>query len=52
MGLPIYWQQVAIREIERLGGNITVRKRGPEWLRRWIGNDRIKIFDDAEIVYL
>jgi hypothetical protein len=32
-GLPIYRQQVAIREIRRLGGSVRVRVNSPEWLR-------------------
>ncbi|MBI3866350.1 MAG: hypothetical protein HY290_31095 [Planctomycetia bacterium] len=35
VGIPIYRQQAAIRAIERLGGEVAVRPRGPEWIRDW-----------------
>src|SRR5262249_61895470 len=38
VGVPIYRQQVAIREIERLGGWVVTEERGPNWLRRWFGD--------------
>jgi hypothetical protein len=38
VGIPIYRQQVAIREIERLGGWVLTEERGPNWLRRWVGD--------------
>jgi len=44
-GLPIYRQQVAIREIERLGGRITTEPVGPDSVRRWIGDSAMKPFD-------
>ncbi len=44
-GLPIYRQQVAIQEIERLGGVVETQEGGPELLRGWIGDSRMSIFD-------
>jgi len=32
LGVPIYRQQVAVREIELLGGTVRTLPRGPEWL--------------------
>jgi hypothetical protein len=32
IGIPIYRQQVAVQEIERLGGWVFTEPRGPEWL--------------------
>ena len=32
-GYPIYRQQLAIREVRRLGGSVLVRLKWPEWLR-------------------
>jgi hypothetical protein len=37
-GLPIYREQVAIREIRRLGGDVWVT--GPDWAHRWFGRKR------------
>src|SRR5258708_40187401 len=44
IGVPIYRQQVAIREIERVGGGYTTRPGGPAWLRSWIGDERVSVF--------
>lgn len=49
-GLPIYSRYVAIREIERLGGRIESEKGGPTWLREWIGDERMKGFDEVDMV--
>jgi hypothetical protein len=38
IGLPIYRQQIAMREIERLGGKILTIPVGPEWLRNRVGS--------------
>lgn len=51
-GLPIYRQQVAIREIERWGGSIDRKNGGPDWLRQLIGDERIEVFDRVDKVYL
>jgi hypothetical protein len=32
IGLPIYKQQMAIRQVRRLGGEVEVRMNGPKWL--------------------
>jgi hypothetical protein len=32
--IPIWRQQVAIREIRRLGGRIEINNGGPQWLRK------------------
>jgi Leucine Rich Repeat (LRR) protein len=45
IGLPAYRQQVAVREIERLGGTFITRPRGPEWLRARLGADLLKLLD-------
>ena len=49
-GIPIYRQQVAIREIEQVGGSATTVPGGPAWLRKFIGDERMKIFDQVEWV--
>jgi hypothetical protein len=43
--LPVWRQQLAIREIQRLGGRIVIQKGGPEWLRERVGNEHMKYFD-------
>jgi hypothetical protein len=44
-GMPIYRQQMAVREIERLGGSVLTSPRGPKWLRDLAGDERMKSFD-------
>jgi len=46
-GLPAYRQQIAIQEIERLGGSVKLQPRGPKWLRSWVGDERMRSFDDV-----
>jgi hypothetical protein len=43
--LPIWRQQRAIREIQRLGGRIVIENGGPEWLRARVGDEHMKYFD-------
>ena len=50
--LPIYGQHVAIREIERLKGIVTTEKGGPEWLRAWLGDETMRVWDDVTEVNL
>jgi Leucine-rich repeat (LRR) protein len=45
VGVPIYREQVARSDLERAGGVISTRQGGPEWLRRQIGDARMKFFD-------
>jgi hypothetical protein len=52
VGLPIYRQQVAIREIKRLGGDVYTRPRGSKWLRDRVGHDRMKLIENVVEVYL
>lgn len=51
-GLRMYRQQVAIREIERLGGKLNCQPDCPKWLLPWLGTDQIKLFDRVEEVQL
>src|SRR5258708_18948726 len=46
-GVPIYRQQAAIRQLERLEAQYKTEQAGPEWLRRWLGNERMKLFDNV-----
>jgi hypothetical protein len=50
IGVPIYRQNVAIREIERLGGKVERRARGPNWLLRTLGNAWTGSFGDVVAV--
>jgi hypothetical protein len=55
IGLPVYrhWrQQVAIAEIHRRHGIVLLHRGGPGWLRRWLGDERMNVFDTAEHVEL
>jgi hypothetical protein len=45
IGVPIWRQQVAIREIERLGGQIEVRNDGALWLQELMGPKDAQIFN-------
>jgi len=52
VGVPIYHQQTAIHEIEQLGGKVKTLPGGPEWLREWVGDSRMKPFDHVTTVLL
>ena len=52
IGLPIYREQVAIREIKRLGGQYMTSRGGPDWLRKLVGDDRMELFDKVYMVRL
>src|SRR5262245_13184589 len=52
IGVPIYHQQTAIREIEQLGGKVKTLPGGPDWLRAWVGDNRMKPFDHVTTVLL
>src|SRR5262249_2700909 len=44
-GLRAYRRPAAIRDIERLGGNVITKPRGPDWLRRIAGDRAMRAFD-------
>jgi hypothetical protein len=48
IGVSIYRQQAAIREIERRGGIIGRHEAGPGWLRRVVGDDLMSAFDEID----
>jgi hypothetical protein len=52
MGLPICRQQLAIREISRVGGRIETVKCGPNWVRKWVGDELMTAFDEVVVVDL
>jgi len=45
VGIPLYRQQVAVRDVERAGGTVFMRPRGPRWRRHWIGEERMRRLD-------
>lgn len=51
-GIPVYHQQVAIREIEVSGSWVEVTRGGPDFLRRWIGDEWMKVFDIPKTVVI
>jgi len=52
IAVPHYRQQTALREIERLRGNVSISAGGPGWLRRWLGDERMQPFDTVSTVDL
>ena len=46
-GLSIYRTKLAIRAIEQIGGICHTEPGGPEWLRYWLGDTRIRLFDSV-----
>lgn len=51
-GIPIYRQHQVIREVEVLGGWVSTVKGGPDCLRRQVGDDWMKVFDDVNGIHL
>jgi hypothetical protein len=47
LGLPIYRQHAAVRAIQRLGRDVTLRTRCPQWLRDRVGEERANLFDEV-----
>ena len=52
IGIPAYRQQAAIQEIERAGGKVEFRPRGPDWLRAVVGESFLNWLGDVESVDL
>ena len=47
VGGRAYRQRVVIREIERISErDVDTDLQGPIWLRRWVGDDRMAVFDE------
>lgn len=47
-----YRQHLAIREIERLGGRVSMQTTGPNWLRNLVGDEWMRLFDKSDWVQL
>jgi Leucine-rich repeat (LRR) protein len=52
VGLPIYRQENAVRQIRRLGGWERRSRVGPKWLRELAGEERVDRFAQVEELYL
>lgn len=50
IGIHIWREQAAIRELERLGAQMGTEPGGPAWLRQSIGDDWMQPFDKGTIV--
>jgi hypothetical protein len=45
--IPYHREQIAIREIERLGGEARSQSIGSEWLQKSIGNEWLRYFESV-----
>src|SRR5579863_4787557 len=50
LGARGYCQMVAIQEIEQAGGELVIKKGGPEWLRARVGDEWMRSLDKVESV--
>lgn len=41
-----------VRKVEELGGSVTTKPGGPEWLRRLVGDDKMRLFDRIDYLDL
>lgn len=50
IAVPFYCRSAALEVVTRLGGSHYGRPGGPDWLRKWVGDARMVIFDeDCEV---
>ena len=47
IGIPAYRQSVALQKLRPYGQVADVRRVGPEWLRRLVGEERMLPFDEV-----
>src|SRR5579863_5055091 len=52
IGVPAYQQYAVIREVERLGGSYQIEPVAPKWLRKRIGDEKVRMFDDLTAINL
>ena len=52
VGIPVCRQQLAIRQFQQHGCQFYTQPGGPAWLRRWVGDRRMKLFDQVVMVDL
>src|SRR5260370_358254 len=52
IGVPMYRQEAAIREIKRIGGSVRQVNGGPDWLRNLIGDEAVWPFDEVRLIAL
>src|SRR5690348_5011713 len=51
-GVPIYRQEIAVREVQGLRGPIGRMPRTPEWLRTKLGHEWATMFDEVTVITL
>src|SRR5713101_689952 len=47
IGVPYLSRASFIADVEKLGGNVTSRAGGPEWLRHLVGDEGMRGFDEV-----
>jgi len=52
IGVPIYRQEAALREIKRVGGHVGTLPGSPQWLRKKVGDERMRLFEKVTEVDL
>lgn len=50
--LPAYARRETIQFVESVGGTARRQEGGPDWLRKYAGNERMTFFDNADFVSL
>jgi len=50
IGVPIYQQRCAIDEVAQLGGIMSLRPVGPQWLRQRVSEEWMAVFDEVESI--
>ena len=44
--VPMRRQRLATEDIDSVGGTVQTRHGGPNWLRHWLGDERMEAFDE------
>jgi len=47
VALRVHFRNVAIREVTDAGGSVELRPRGPDWLRKRVGDERMALLDEV-----
>lgn len=51
-GMPFYRQTISIREIEEAGGRVVTQPGGPDWLKSWLRDERLRMLDVPHVAHL